>query len=171
MTSRTNSCPPVGICGVWSLLRSGARLCCRRYLTLIYLTLTRRRNALLKEGPQRNIQKEKIEIDKRRKHFFYTFLYLLGEGTNRRYVPRRRRGTQNTRQQNGVVSSTETAWKEKRNIVSFFKRKSFFLFTHESSPFPLKTLGSFFKFNSFLFIYFFNIQLFLFIRSLPTSAP
>ena len=27
--------------------------------------------------------------DKRRKHFFHTFLYLLGEGTNRRYVPRR----------------------------------------------------------------------------------
>ena len=38
---------------------------------------------------KRNIQKEKIETDKRRKHFFHTFLYLLGEWTNQRYVPRR----------------------------------------------------------------------------------
>ena len=70
--------------------------------------LTGRRNALPKESPKRNIQKEKIEIDKRQKHFFYTFLLLLGEGTNRRYVPRRRRGAQNTRQQNGLVGSTDT---------------------------------------------------------------
>ena len=42
-----------------------------------------------KESPKRNIQKEKIETDKRQKHFFYTFLYLLGEWTNQRYVPRR----------------------------------------------------------------------------------
>ena len=35
------------------------------------------------------MQKEMIETDKRRKHFFHTFLYLLGEGTNQRYVPRR----------------------------------------------------------------------------------
>ena len=35
------------------------------------------------------MQKEKIETDKRRKHFFHTFLYLLGEWTNQRYVPRR----------------------------------------------------------------------------------
>ena len=48
--------------------------------------LTSRRNALPKESPKRNIQKEKIEIDKRRKHFLYTFLYLLGEGTNQCYV-------------------------------------------------------------------------------------
>ena len=51
--------------------------------------LTGRRNALSKESPKRNIQKEKIETDKRRKHFFHTFLYLLGEWTNQRYVPRR----------------------------------------------------------------------------------
>ena len=35
------------------------------------------------------MQKEKIETDKRRKHFFHTFLYLLGEWTNQRYVPSR----------------------------------------------------------------------------------
>ena len=51
--------------------------------------LTGRRNALSKESPKRNIQKGKIETDKRRKHFLYTFLYLLGEWTNQRYVPRR----------------------------------------------------------------------------------
>ena len=56
---------------------------------LFYPTLTGRRNALSKESPKRNIQKEKIETDKRRKHFFHTFLYLLGEWINQRYVPRR----------------------------------------------------------------------------------
>ena len=50
--------------------------------------MTGRRNALSKESPKRNIQKEKIETDKRRKHFFHTFLYLLGEWTNQRYVPK-----------------------------------------------------------------------------------
>ena len=43
--------------------------------------LTGRCNALPKESPKRNIQKEKIEIDKRRRRFFYTFLYLLGSTT------------------------------------------------------------------------------------------
>ena len=40
-----------------------------------------------KKSPKRNIRKEDIETDKRRKHFFHTFLYLLGEWTNQRYVP------------------------------------------------------------------------------------
>ena len=57
------------------------------------------RSALPKESPKRNIQKEKIETDKRRKHFFHTFLYLLGEWTNQRYVPRRS-VVPKTRQQN-----------------------------------------------------------------------
>ena len=56
---------------------------------LFYPTLTGWRNALPKESPKRNVQKEKIETDKRRKHFFHTFLYLPDEGTNQRYVPRR----------------------------------------------------------------------------------
>ena len=34
----------------------------------------------------KEMYKKKIETDKRRKHFFHTFLYLLGEGTNQRYV-------------------------------------------------------------------------------------
>ena len=42
-----------------------------------------------KKSSKRNVQKEEIETDKRRKHFFHTFLYLLGEWTNQRYVPRR----------------------------------------------------------------------------------
>ena len=60
-----------------------------RTVILFYPTLTGRRNALSKESPKRNIQKEKIETNKRRKHFFHSFLYLLGEWTNQRYVPRR----------------------------------------------------------------------------------
>ena len=47
---------------------------------------------------KRNIQKEKIETDKRRKHFFHTFLYLLGEWTNQRYVSRHSVVPKNTRQ-------------------------------------------------------------------------
>ena len=43
-------------------------------------------NAFPKEGPK-EICKERIETDKRRKHFFHTFLYLPGEWTNQRYVP------------------------------------------------------------------------------------
>ena len=57
----------------------------------------------------------------------------------------------------------------KEYFAPFIKRKSFFLFTHASSPFPLETCGSFFKFNSFLFIYLFiflNLIFYLFIRSL-----
>ena len=41
---------------------------------------------LAQRKSKRNIQKEKIETDKRRKHFFHTFLYLLGEWTNQRYT-------------------------------------------------------------------------------------
>ena len=37
---------------------------------------------------QKKYKKEKIGTDRRRKHFFRTFLYLLGEWTNQRYVPR-----------------------------------------------------------------------------------
>ena len=68
-----------------------ARLCCRKISDSIFWLhhFTGRRNALPKESPKRNIQKEKIETDKRRKHFFHTLLYLLGEETNWRYVPRR----------------------------------------------------------------------------------
>ena len=57
----------------------------------------------------------------------------------------------------------------------FSRGKSFFLFTHASSPFPLETSGSFFKFNSFLFIYLsiflkFNFFIYLFIRSLQLHS-
>ena len=37
---------------------------------------------------QKKYKKGKIETDKRRKHFFNTFLYLLGEWINQRYVPK-----------------------------------------------------------------------------------
>ena len=113
-------------CGVWKLWRSRAKgnIWLHILVILFYPTLTGRR----KESPKRNIQKEKIEIDKRRKHFFYTFLYLLGEGTNRHYVPRRRHGAQNTRQQNGLVGSTDTSWKAKIISSPFSKGMPFFFY-------------------------------------------
>ena len=42
-----------------------------------------------KKVPKEIYKKETIETDKRRKHFFHTFLYLLGEWTNQRYITRR----------------------------------------------------------------------------------
>ena len=38
---------------------------------LFYPRLTGRRNAMPKESPKKNVQKEKMEIDKRRRRFFY----------------------------------------------------------------------------------------------------
>ena len=66
---------------------------------------------LAQRKSKRNIQKEKIVTDKRRKHFFHTFLYLLGEWTNQRYVPRRSVVPKNTRQQNRCCRSDVTTWK------------------------------------------------------------
>ena len=72
-----------------------ARLCCRKISDSIFWLYHFTPRCLAgampcpKKSPKRNIQKEKIETDKRRKHFFHTFLYLLGEWTNQRYVPRR----------------------------------------------------------------------------------
>ena len=95
---------------------------------LFYPTLTGWRNALPKESPKRNIQKEKIETDKRRKHFFHTFLYLLGEWTNQRYVPRRSVVPKNTRQQNRCCRFDVTTRKRGR----FTENLSIYL----SSPAP-----------------------------------
>ena len=135
--------------------------------------LTSRCNALPKESPKRNIQKEKIETDKRRKHFFHTFLYLLGEGTNRRYVPSRNVVPKTPDSKMVLLVRRTLPEKKKDDIISFFKGKILFSFTHASSPFPLETSGSFFKFNSFLFIYsfiFLNLIFYLFICSLQINT-
>ena len=58
------------------------------------------------------MQKEKIETDKRRKHFFNTFLYLLGEWTNQRYVPRHSVVPKTPDSKIGVVGSTSLPEKE-----------------------------------------------------------
>ena len=75
------------------------------------------------------MQKEKIETDKRRKYFFHTFLYLLGEWTNQRYVPRRSAVPESTRQQNDVVGSTDTPWQDsvhrKPEYLSLFTGSKF----------------------------------------------
>ena len=79
----------VKICGVWVAEESGVRdkavlpldIWLHILVILFYPTLTGRRNDLPEESLKRSIQKEKIEIDKRRRRFFYTFLYLLGSTT------------------------------------------------------------------------------------------
>ena len=94
---------------------------------LFYPTLTGRCNALPKEGPK-EICKEKIETDKRRKHFFHTFLYLLGEWTNQRYVPRHSVEPKTPDSKIGVVGSTSLPEKRGR----FTENLSIYL----SSPAP-----------------------------------
>ena len=95
-------------------------------VTLFHPTLTGRRNVLPKESPKRNVQKEKIEIKQRRKHFL-SFIYWVKGLTNA------------TSQDIAWCPKHQTAkWccrfnghclKEKDNVVSFFKRKkSFFSF-------------------------------------------
>ena len=70
------------------------RLCCRRYLTpyfghIILPHVDWPAQCLAQRKSQKKYTKRKDrKKDKRRKYFFYTFLYLLGEGTNQRYVPR-----------------------------------------------------------------------------------
>ena len=135
-----------------------ARLCCRRYLTpyfgyIILPHVDWPAQCLAQRKSQKKYTKRKK--DKRRKYFFYTFLYLLGEGTKQRYV-RRRSVVPKTPDSKMVLLVRRTLPEKRKIILSPFSRgKSFFLFTHASSPFLLETSGSFFKFNSFLFIYLF----------------
>ena len=110
-----------------------ARLCCRKISDSIFwlhcFTPRWLTGAMPcpKESPKRNIQKEKIEIDKRRKHFFHTLLYLLGEGTNRRYVLWRSMVPKTPDSKIGVVGSTDTARKRKMISFPFSRGKSLFL--------------------------------------------
>ena len=155
-----------------------ARLCYRKYLIpyfgyIILPHVDWLAQCLAQRKSQKKYTKRKDrKKDKRRKYFFYTFLYLLGEETNQRYVLWRSVVPKTPDKQNWYCRFDGHCLKEKSNIVSFFKRKILFSFTHASSPFPLETSGSFFKFNSFLFylfIYFFKSNFFLFIRSLHMS--
>ena len=62
----------------------------------------------------RNMQKAKIKTDRRRKHFFDTFLYLLGEWINQRYVPKHSVVSKTPDSKIGVVGSTSLP--EKRSV-------------------------------------------------------
>ena len=74
------------------------------------------------------MQKEKIGTDRRRKHFFHTFLYLLGEWTNQRYVPKHSVVSKTPDSKIGVVGSTSLPEKRGR----FTENLSIYL----SSPAP-----------------------------------
>ena len=155
-----------------------ARLCCHRYLTpyfgyIILPHIDWLAQCLAQRKSQKKYTKEKIEKKIRDENIssILSFIYL-GEGTNRRYVPRRSVVPKTPDSKIVVVGSTDTAWKRKI-IWSPFSRGMPFSFMHASSPFPLETSGSFFKLNSFLFIYLFiflNLIFYLFICSLHISA-
>ena len=61
---------------------------------------------------QKKYTKRKDRNNKRRKHFFHTFLYLLGEWTNQRYVPRHSVEPKTPDSKIGVVGSTSLPEKE-----------------------------------------------------------
>ena len=73
-----------------------------------------RQHSLALRRSKRNIQKEKIGTDRRRKHFFHTFLYLLGEWTNQRYVPKHNVVSKTPDSKIGVVGSTSLPEKRGR---------------------------------------------------------
>ena len=110
--------------GVWGLkgfyegqwLR--ARLCCRKISDSIFwlFCFTPRWLAGAMPCPKKVHKKytKKIETDKRRKHFFHTFLYLPGEWTNQHYVPRHSVVPKTPDSKNGVIGSTSLP--EKREV-------------------------------------------------------
>ena len=84
------------------------------------------------------------------------------------------RGAQNTRQQNGVVGSTDTAWKRKISLLRLSKGKPFFFY---ACVIPFSRYGylgvSANLIVFFLFIYLFILKLnfiHLFIYSFPTNS-
>ena len=136
---KKNNCAPVGSLEknespMWDLkafegqgLR--ARLCCRKISDSIFWLHCFTPRCLAQRKTQKKYTKRKDRNkDKRRKHFFYTFLYLLDEGTNQRYVPRRSVVPKTPESKIGFVGSTDTAWK--RNIISspFSRGKNPFFF-------------------------------------------
>ena len=148
------------VCGIWRLFEGQglrARLCCRKISDSIFWLrcFTPRWLAgampcpkkvpkeMYKKKRQKQIRDENISS-------ILSFIYLVKGLTDA------------TSQDVAWCPKHQTAkWccrfdghclKEQDNIVSFFKGKILFSFTHASSPFPLETSGSFFKFNSFLFI-------------------
>ena len=103
--------------GLKAFRRSGQDCATVRYLTpyfgyIILPHVDWPAQCLVQRKSKRNIQKEKIETDKRRKHFFHTFLYLLGEWTNQRYVPRRNVVPKTPDSKIGVVGLTSLLEKE-----------------------------------------------------------
>ena len=108
------------ICGVWRFLCSQwlrARLCCRKISDSIFWLYYFTPRWLAGGMPcpkkvQKKYKKGKIETDRRQKHFFHTFLYLLGEWTNQRYVPKHSVVSKTPDSKIGVVGSTSLPEKE-----------------------------------------------------------
>ena len=67
---------------------------------------------LVQRKVQKKYTKGKIETDRRQKHFFHTFLYLLDEWTNQRYVPKHSVVSKTPDSKIGVVGSTSLPERE-----------------------------------------------------------
>ena len=146
------------ICGIWRFFEGQglrARLCCRkisdsifwlhcfipRWLASAMPCPKKVPKEMYKKKGQKEIRDENIS-------FILSFIYLV-TSCDVGVVPK----TPDSKIV--VVGSTDTAWMSKIISSPFSRAKILFFFTHASSPFPLETSGSFFKFNSFLFIYLF----------------
>ena len=106
-------------CGVWRYLGGQwlrARLCCLKISDSIFWLYYFTPRCLVGARPcPKKVQKKytkRKDRNIRRKHFFHTFLYLLGEWTNQRYVPRHSVVPKTPDSKIGVVGSTSLPEKE-----------------------------------------------------------
>ena len=157
-------------CGVEGFEGQGlrARLCCRRYLTPYfgYIFLPHvdwPAQCLAQRKSEKKYTKRKDKNISSTLSFIY-WVKGLTDSTSKDVgvVPK-------TPDSKMVLLLRRTLPESSRILCSLFQEENLFSFTHSSSPFPLRTSGSFFKFNSFLFIYLFIFfkSNFLFIYSFP----
>ena len=112
-----------------------ARLCCHRYLTpyfgyIILPDIDWPAQCLAqRKSPKRNIQKEKIEKTIRGENIssILSFIYLVKGLTNATsqdvaWCPNHQTA------KNGVVGSTDTAWKRKNTLLPLSRGKPFFFY-------------------------------------------
>ena len=104
---------------------------------------------------QKKYKKGKIETYKRRKHFFHTFLYLPGEWTNQRYVPKHSVVSKTPDSKIGVVGSTSLP--EKRSV----HRKPEYLSLFTGSKFATQNPSNFGATTSHWLLYILLFSFFL----------
>ena len=117
----------------------------------------------------KKVPKELYKKKRQKQIYRYTFLYLLGEETNQRYVLGRSVVPKTPDSKMVLLVRQTLPEKEKGNIVSFFKRKSFFLLCMRHLFFRKRPLGvssNLIVFFLSIYLFFLNLIFYLFIRFL-----